>query len=379
MTAAAAAEFETGVERGVLKLVARGDWRARNLGPIDAALRNFEDDSMGRDIVIDVSSVEKLDTAGAMVLQRVLRSDEQRTEASKIVGADEAHAFLLKQVEPHLAPCHHAPTRRNAFLMMTNRLGKGVEDTYFASLHVLNFVGLTLVTAARVASQPKKLRGTSIFFHMEEAGLNAVPIIGLMTFLIGAVVAFMGAKILRNFNADIFVVELVGLSVLREFGVLLSAILIAGRSGSAFTAQIGSMKLREEIDAMRVLGLDPIEVLVLPRVIALVIMLPVLAFIGAMLGLLGGLLVAWGSMDISPALFIGRLQETIVMSNFWSGLIKAPFFAFVVAIIGCYQGMEVEGSAESVGVRTTLSVVQSLFLVIVLDAFFAMFFLEIDF
>jgi phospholipid/cholesterol/gamma-HCH transport system permease protein len=379
MGAAAAAEFDVGLERGILKLAARGDWRARNLGPIDTALRDFEDDSTGRDIVIDVSAVEKLDTAGAMVLQRVLHACPLRTEASKIVGARAAHASLLKQVEPHLAPCLATPARRNAFMMMMNRLGKGVLDAYFASLAVLSFIGLTLATFARVVTRPGRLRWTSIFFHMEEAGLNAVPIIGLMTFLIGAVVAFMGAKILRNFNADIFVVELVGLSVLREFGVLLSAILLAGRSGSAFTAQIGSMKLREEIDAMRVLGLDPIEVLVLPRAIALVLMMPVLAFIGAMLGLIGGILVAWGSMDISPALFIGRLQETIVMSNFWSGLIKAPFFAFVIAIIGCYQGMEVEGSAESVGVRTTLSVVQSLFLVIVLDAFFAMFFLEIDF
>ncbi|HRX39999.1 MAG TPA: ABC transporter permease, partial [Parvularculaceae bacterium] len=178
---------------------------------------------------------------------------------------------------------------------------------------------------------------------------------------------------------EVFVVEMVAIGVLRELGVLLAAILIAGRSGSAFTAQIGSMKLREEIDAMRVLGLDPIEVLVLPRAIALVLMMPVLAFISAMIGLVGGGLVAWQSMDISPALFLTRMQESIAMSNFWVGLIKAPFFAFAVAIVGCYQGMEVEGSAESLGLRTTLSVVQSLFLVIVLDAFFAMFFLEIDF
>lgn len=162
-----------------------------------------------------------------------------------------------------------------------------MADAYFAALEILSFIGLTLATFARVAARPGKLRYTSIVYHMEETGLNAVPITGLMSFLIGSVVAFMGAKILRNFNAEIFVVELVGLSVLREFGVLLAAILIAGRSGSAFTAQIGSMKLREEIDALKVLGLDPIEVLVLPRVIALVIMLPVLAFIGAMLGMIG--------------------------------------------------------------------------------------------
>jgi phospholipid/cholesterol/gamma-HCH transport system permease protein len=376
---AAAAQYDIGLEREILKLVARGDWRARNLGAIDDALRHFEDDSTGREIIIDVAAVERLDTAGAMVLQRVLRSCDKRTGVSRIVGASPAHQSLLKEVEPHLAPCPVAPAGRNAFTLMLNRLGEGLVDVYFAALEILSFIGLTVTSAARVLAKPQRLRMTSIFNHMEETGLNAVPITGLMAFLIGAVVAFMGAKILRNFNAEIFVVELVGLSVLREFGVLLAAILIAGRSGSAFTAQIGSMKLREEIDALRVIGLDPIEVLVLPRVFALIIMLPVLAFLGAMLGLIGGGLVAATAMDISPALFVGRLQESIAMSNFWVGLIKAPFFAFVIAVIGCFQGMKVEGSAESLGQRTTLSVVQSLFLVIVLDAFFAMFFLEIDF
>jgi len=374
-----AATFDIDVKRGVLNLMARGDWRARYLGAIDEKLRDFADDSVGRDLVIDMSAVEKLDTTGAMVLQRTFFACDQRTSASRITGAKDAHAALLKQVESHLAPCHVEPVHPNAFLAIVDRLGRGVVEAYDAALEVLSFIGLTLSTVGRVIANPAKLRWTSIVYHMEEAGVNAIPIVGLMSFLIGAVVAFMGAKILSMFNADIFTVELVGISVLREFGVLLSAILIAGRSGSAFTAQIGSMKIREEIDAMRVLGLDPMEVLVLPRVIALVIMLPVLAFIAAMLGMIGGGLVAWLAMDISPALFMARTQETIIMNHFWSGLIKAPFFAFVIGVIGCFQGMEVQGSAESLGQRTTLSVVQSLFLVIVIDAFFAMFFLEIDF
>ena len=376
---ALAASFDIGMSDGVLTLAAKGDWRARHLGAIDAPLRDFEDDSTGRDIVIDVSGLEKLDTAGAMVLQRVFRACTSRTEVSKIVGANPAHAALIQQVAGHLAPCPVEGARRNAFVMMLNRLGEGVEDVYFASLQVLSFVGFTLSSAAKVLSNPSRLRMTSIFHHMEEAGLNAVPIIGLMAFLIGAVVAFMGAKILKQFGADVFVVDLVGIAVLREFGVLLAAILIAGRSGSAFTAQIGTMKIREEIDALRVLGLDPMEVLVLPRVFALIVMLPVLAFLAAMLGIIGGGLVSAFALDISPVLFLTRMQETIVLSNFWVGMIKAPFFAFVIGVIGCFQGMEVEGSAESLGQRVTLSVVQSLFLVIVLDAFFAMFFLEIDF
>lgn len=374
-----AAQFDIDVDDGILKLVAKGDWRARFLGPIDSKLRDFSDDSVGRDIVIDVSGVERLDTTGAMMLQRTFYACDSRTETSKIIGASESHAALLQQIRDHLAPCHVTPFHPNAFKAMLNRLGMGVADAYNAALELMNFVGYTLASTVRVLTRPARIRWTSTFHHMEEAGLDAVPIIGLMSFLIGAVVAFMGAKILRLFNADIFTVELVGISVLREFGVLLAAILIAGRSGSAFTAQIGSMKIREEIDALRVLGLDPMEVLVLPRVFALVLMLPVLAFISAMLGMLGGLLVAWGAMDISPALFIARTQETIILNHFWAGLIKAPFFAFVIAVIGCFQGMKVEGSAESLGRRTTLSVVQALFLVIVIDAFFAMFYLEIDF
>ena len=360
-------------------MLARGDWRARHLGRIDQALRDFEDDSVGRELIIDVSDVAVIDTAGAMVIQRVMRACAGRSEDSRIIGAEGGVASLLDQVSPHLAPCPVEPARANAFLLMTERLGRGVFDTHKASEEVLSFIGFTLSSALRVISQPRRLRMTSIVHHMEEAGLNAVPIIGLMSFLIGAVVAFMGANILQSFNATIFTVELVGYSMLREFGVLLSAILIAGRSGSAFTAQIGSMKIREEIDAMRSLGLDPMEVLVLPRVFALIIMLPVLAFIGAILGVIGGGLVAWSVMDISPALFLTRMQDSVAINNFWVGLIKAPFFAFVIGVIGCFQGMQVEGSAESLGQRTTLSVVQALFLVILLDAFFAMFFLELNF
>lgn len=374
-----AATFDIDLHDGDLRLSASGDWLARQIGPIDEALRDFEDDAVGRDLIIDMSGVERLDTAGAMVLQRVLRACADRSEVSRIVGASPGHQELLDQIAPHLAPCPVEPAGRNAFLLMVNRLGQGSVNAYWASIEILNFIGQVLSACARVLVNPRRLRGTSIVHHMEESGLNAIPIVGLMTFLIGAVVAFMGTNILKAFNAEIFTVELVGLSVLREFGVLLAAILIAGRSGSAYTAQIGSMKIREEIDALRTLGLDPIEVLVVPRVFALIVMLPLLAFVGAMLGLVGGGLVAWTAMDISPALFMARMKEAVVMSNFYVGIIKAPFFAFAIGVIGCFQGMEVGGSAESLGQRTTLSVVQSLFLVILIDAFFALFFLEIEF
>lgn len=377
--ASSAAQYDTDLYDGVLRMRASGVWRARNLGVIDADLRDFEDDTVGRDLIIDVSGVSELDTAGAMVLQRILRACSERGDVSGFHGASEAHGALLDQVGPHLAPCPIEPVRRNAFLVVLDRLGQGVVDAHRASLDVLSFIGHTLATAGRALVRPGRFRTTSTVNHMEESGLNAMPIVGLMSFLIGAVVAFMGARILGQFNAKVFTVELVGISVLREFGVLLAAILLAGRSGSAYTAQIGSMKLSEEIDAMHALGLDPMEVLVLPRVLAMMIMLPILAFMADMLGIAGGLLVAWTAMDISPALFLTRLQDTILVQHFWAGMIKAPFFAFVIAVIGCYQGMEVRGGAESLGQRTTLSVVQSLFVVIVLDAFFAMFFLEIEF
>lgn len=372
------AQFETDLLGSELRMLAKGDWRAKNLGKIDRALRNFEDDSIGRELIIDVSNIDHLDTAGAMVIHRILRACTQRGPTSRITGANEAHAALIEQVSPHLAPCPVEPVHGFWLTVLLARLGRGAVDAYNASLNVFSFIGQTLSTAAGVIANPKRFRLSSTVHHMEEAGVNAMPIVGLMSFLIGAVVAFMGAKILDQFNASVFTVELVGIAVLREFGVLLSAILLAGRSGSAFTAQIGSMKLREEIDAMDSLGLNPMEVLVLPRVVALMIMLPLLAVGAAILGVSGGLIVAWTSMDISPNLFLTRMQDTIAIQNFWVGLVKAPFFAFVIAVIGCFQGMEVEGSAESLGQRTTLSVVQSLFVVIVLDAFFAMFFLEMN-
>lgn len=379
---AEAAKFETGHKGEILKLDIIGDWRAPNLGDVDQSLREFGDDTVGRELIIDLGSLEKLDTVGAMLIQRTFHNCENRTHKSAIVGARTDHESLLRQVVDHLDPCPIKPIHPTAWqqiMTMIIRTGEGGFRFYSAALELLNFIGLTLVTVLRVLTNPKKLRVASIVHHMEESGLNAVPIVGLMSFLIGAVVAFMGAKILQQFNAAFFVVELVGFAVLREFGVLLAAILVAGRSGSAFTAQIGSMKIREEIDALEVMGLDPVEVLIVPRAFALVIMLPLLAFLAAMLGMLGGGLVAWATMDISPAFFLARTQEMVTINNLWVGLIKAPFFAFVIAVIGCFQGMEVEGSAESLGQKTTLSVVQSLFVVIVLDAFFAMFFLELDF
>ena len=257
---------------------------------------------------------------------------------------------------------------------MVVHLGEVTVDIAKETADLLAFLGQITVVLGRHVLNPGRLRAKSLVFHMQEAGLNAIPIVGLMSFLIGIVLAFLGASQLQRFGAEVFVVNLVAISVLREIGVLMTAIIVAGRSGSAFTAQIGSMKVNEEIDAMRALGLDPIEVLVLPRLLALVITLPLLAFVADLLGLLGGGLMAWIVLGISPGTFIERLNDAIGQWTFWVGISKAPVFAFTIAMIGCYEGLQVGGSAESVGQRTTRAVVEAIFLVIVIDAVFSIFY-----
>ncbi len=360
-----------------------GDWILENgLGRIDKSLRQLSMDSLNHNLIIDLDGLGLIDTTGAMMLQRTMRHCGKRESLTDLLhgfeGGNDRQRKLIERAASVLEDCPVDTPRPSQFIILLDRVGRSAENMIADALAITSFLGQTIVTLVRVLTQPKKLRLTSLVHHMEESGLNATLIVGLMSFMIGAVVAFMGAKILSQFNASIFTVELIGISVLREFGVLLTAILIAGRSGSAYTAQLGSMNLNEEIDAMRVIGIDPMEALVVPRVLAMVLVLPALAFIAAMLGLLGGALVSWMVMDISPALFLTRTQDSIVIQNFLVGLVKAPFFAFVIAVIGCYQGMSVEGSSENLGKRTTMSVVQSLFLVIVIDAMFAILFLELD-
>lgn len=362
-----------------------GSWSLGDgLVDLDNKLRQFADRTKGKELVIDLSEIESLDTAGALMLQRTMRSCPERDEQA---GENALYGFeqvsggqrnLLEAASNNLQPCEVEHHRGSAFIAVLERVGRGTEDALHEFLRLVSYLGEVLVGLWTVFSHPKRLRVPPIVHHMEESGLNATLIVGMMSFLIGAVIAFMGATVLAQFGAEIFVVELIGITVLREFGVLLTAILIAGRSGSAFTASIGSMKLREEIDAMEAMGIDPMDALVLPRLIAMVFVLPALTFMATMMGLIGGGLVAWLSMDITPALFLTRMQDIIVVSNFLVGMVKAPFFAFAISIIGCYQGMRVEGSAEALGRHTTISVVQSLFAVILLDAMFAVFFMELN-
>ncbi len=250
-------------------------------------------------------------------------------------------------------------------------IGQFSQQMSRQSLALVAFMGMTLSVLFSILLHPKRWRVTSFFSHLEQTGFNALPIVVLLTFLIGAVVAFLGATLLTKFGANIYTVHLVAFSFLREFGPLLAAIIIAGRTASAFTAQIGSMRAREEIDAIRVLGLNPIELLVIPRLLALMIALPLLTFVAMMSGILGGMLVAQFTLDISNTMFLSVMQQNVGLNHFWVGISKAPFFAFVIVMISCLEGFKVSGSAQSVGEHTTASVVQSIFMVIVIDAIFA--------
>ncbi len=328
-------------------------------------------------VSIDLSAVEALDTGGAWLITSLKSRLEREGLAVAVVGANPAQQTLLETVARSLPKEEGVEEPPRGFKIWLESVGRRTVGLFAAVAELLGFFGLVIARLLNTAIRPRRLRFTSLVHHCQEVGLTAVPIVSLMAFLIGIVLAFQGSAQLRQFGAEVFVVNLIAISVLRELGILLTAIIVAGRSGSAFTASIGSMKVREEIDAMETLGLDPIEVLVLPRVIALTIMLPVLGFIADIMGLLGGALMSWIELGVSPGMFVTRLYDTTDLWHFSIGMIKAPFFAVIIGVIGCYAGLKVQGSAESVGRLTTTSVVMSIFGVIVADAVFSIFFAEL--
>lgn len=355
-----------------------GDWTLANAGRLCAQIERFAATrSADGAWTVDAAGLGAFDTTGALLLSRLLRHGSTRFADHRIDNMSKADLALLDLVFARLDTLAPPAAKHANFVRMVERVGVWIAGLWQRTRELLGFVGAVLATLAKVVVRRRKLRVTATVFHMEQTGLDAVPIVALLTFLVGAVVAFLGATVLRDFGASIYTVELVSYSFLREFGVLLTAILLAGRSGSAFTAQIGSMKSREELDAIAALGLDPIELLVLPRLLALLVMLPALTVIGMFAGLVGGGIVGSMSLDITPSMFVARLHETTSLRHFWVGMSKAPVFAFLISAVGCLEGFKVQGSAESVGRHTTASVVQAIFLVIVFDALFAMFFMEI--
>lgn len=361
------------------RLVLRGAWVVTTLASVESELRNLTKEFGSEPLIqLDLSGLERLDTAGAYLIDRTLREFADGTP--ELIGADASALALLTQArdlatrEEQAPPVHQ---EGHGFVDLLERTGRSAEHIWQETLETLSFLGGTLVAISTIAWRPAKMRWTALVSVMEDAGLDAVPIIAFLSFFVGMVVAFIGATTLSEFGATIFVVELVGFGVLRELGGVLVAIIIAGRTNSAFTAQIGAMKMRQEIDAMQTLGLDPMRVIVAPRVIAMMIMVPVLTFIGMLTAIAGGMSIGWLVLDINPTVFFNRLQDTVPIDQFWIGMSKAPIFGLAIALIGCRQGLEVGGSVQSLGHHTTKSVVQALFAIIVIDALFAIFYMEL--
>jgi len=353
-----------------------GDWTLASYASLKHAIATLQG-QYDQTTRIDLDQLGKLDTAGASLLVELL-GPARVAQLDNCNALPAASRHLVRSVQASLTEFCIPPRVPEVPVLtqLLSRIGSAVDTLYQDSRQLLGFIGLIIATLARRALQPRRWRMTSVVAHIEQTGLDAAPIVALLTFLVGAVVAFLGATVLASFGASIFTVDLVAFSFLREFGVLLTAILMAGRTASAFTAQIGSMKANEEVDAIRTLGLDPVELLVIPRVLALLISLPLLTFIAMLCGIVGGGVVCALSLDISPAMFLSLLEDDIGVQHFLVGMAKAPFFAFLIAAIGCLEGFKVSGSAESVGAHTTSAVVQSIFVVIMLDAVAALFFME---
>jgi len=376
MTAQPRVDFDTAATPPCLRV--SGEWTLPHYTGLTRELQSLRG-RIDAQTSIDLDGLTALDTAGAALLTELLGAQRLRDLASSSPQLAPARRALLETVgealQEYCRPQRQKP--RNTALIVLERIGRAVDSFWNQTLQLLGFIGLTLESLARTVFRPKTWRVTSLVAHIEQIGLDAVPIVALLSFLVGAVVAFLGATVLADFGASIYTVDLISFSFLREFGVLLTAILLAGRTASAFTAQIGSMKSREEIDAIRTLGLDPMELLVLPRVLALLISLPLLSFLAMLSGVIGGAMVCIFALDISPAMFLSVFHEDTGVQQLLVGLSKAPVFAFLIAVIGCLEGFRVTGSAQSVGEHTTSSVVQSIFVVILVDAIAALFFMEI--
>jgi len=367
------AMISANLDAGIWKLALSGRWTTRRIAMVDHELRALEM-AANTGIVLDLAEVDALDTAGAWLIDRTERAFAAQGASVSLENIAPAHAQLLETVRANDTMDPEPPETGNAFVAVVERVGKATYHFGAEARDLVNFLGHSVLVLGRSIRHPGKVRLTPLVHHIEQAGLNAVPIVGLISFLIGVVLAFQGAEQLEKFGAQIFTVNIVAQGVLREMGVLLTAIMLAGRSGSAFTAQIGTMKVREEVDAMQTIGLDPMEILVLPRLWALVIVLPLLTFFANVMGLLGGAIMATIALDVTFFQFARQLSGAVTMWTFWIGLIKAPIFGFIIGLVGCYEGMRVTGSAESVGRMTTRSVVESIFLVIVLDALFSILF-----
>jgi phospholipid/cholesterol/gamma-HCH transport system permease protein len=362
----------------ILELSPSGSWTAAYAAPIESLFDAVSPKvQRTKALKIDMTDVRELDTLGAWLLEKMSRRALEAGHPATVVGVAGRYTGLIEDVR---LVNRRGPVSRAVQNPILARLEAVGRSTFSAAEDVsvfLQMLGALGSVGFGVLRRPRSLRLKSLVYHLHQVGWQAIPIIALVTFLIGAIIAQQGIFHFRKFGAESYVVDLVGILVLREIGVLIVAIMVAGRSGSAYTAELGSMKMREEIDALSTMGLDPVEVLILPRIIALILALPILAFMGSMAALYGGGLVAWFYGGMSPVTFIARLHEAVSVTHFEVGMIKAPFMALVIGIVASSEGLRVKGSAESLGKQTTIAVVKSIFLVIVLDGAFAVFFASI--
>lgn len=366
----------------VVTFEASGDWtiaEGRTLASAIASVSDQMSAAAGKHAIFDLGHVHKLDTSGSFLIHRLITSASDKGLSHEFRNTSDERQQLIQRVA---AADFTALSEQSSDLTLTDmvaELGESVSIAVEDVVDAMTVFGRIMAGLASAVAGPGRVRLASVVHHIEHTGLRAVPIVALMSFLIGAIIAQQGAFQLRSFGAEIFTVDLVGILVLREIGVLLTAIMVAGRSGSAFTAEIGSMRMREEVDALKIIGLDPIEVLALPRVMALMISLPLLTFIANMSAILGAMVVGFIYSDIQPTIFVDRLREAAEVSTFTVGFIKAPVMALIIGLVACVEGFRVEGSTESLGQHTTAAVVKSIFMVIVLDGIFAIFFAAVDF
>lgn len=372
---ASTTDFSLEMKGETLVVSPRGVWTIENAGKLDGRLASDVAALTYRHVDYDMSKVEELDTAGAYLLARAIRFGVRQVDSWDVCTGSKGHKTLMSAATSAVLGRELPPGRQwfDAFA----RVGQATIRFWNELVETMAFIGQFFVVIARVIMDPRRIRFKAIVSLIERVGLDAAPIVMVLSFFIGAVIAYMGANLLASFGASVFMVDLVGFSILRELAVIITAILLAGRSDSSFTASIGAMKMRQEIDAMKVIGMDTFEVLVVPRAIACLVAMPILTFLAMMSGLGGGLIVAWVTADISPILFLNRLNYAVGIENLWVGLVKTPFFGLIIAIIGCRQGLAVTGSVESLGERTTTSVVQAIFAVIFVNAVFAIIFYQL--
>lgn len=370
--------LDSSINNDHLELSASGSWTASHAATLEQLVeRQTSETGRAKSMSIDMSGVGAFDTFGAWLLERLVRAWRGGGHEAEIVGLNDDYRGLLKDMGRVNRADMPQDKENWSFAGIVEQIGRNTEGFLIGLMPFLNMLGAIGVALGRVIVKPSSFRLTSTIHQFDRVCLQAVPIVLLITFLIGCIIAQQGFFHFRRFGADTYVVDMVGLLVMREIGVLIVAIMVAGRSGSSYTAELGSMKMREEVDALRTMGFDPVEVLILPRLIALIIAVPVLTFLGSLAALIGGGLVAVFYGNMAPEIFIERLRDAISMTSLQVGLIKAPFMALAIGLVACTEGLRVKGSAESLGLKTTDSVVKAIFMVIVMDGLFAMFFASV--